>query len=173
MNRSLLHICLLVLHIHIECHELFHAIDGHHGDSLGFLVMSDVISGFSKLTSNLMITQRLSSRIVIRILVRVRMLMLCVVEGRVVIVVVARRPIGPLAHLGLVGISPEPPFGRGVVPQVGVLSAETFADDLLERKPEVFAEQGVDERVHRAVAVTQPEHNVEDGLWDNVRVETA
>lgn len=55
--------------------------------------------------------------------------------------------------------------------EVRVASAETLADDLLEGKAEVFAEQRVYKRVKGAVAIAEPKHDTKDWLWDHVRVE--
>lgn len=48
------------------------------------------------------------------------------------------------------------------------LLAEAFTDDPFEREPEILAEQSVDARIYRGVAVAQPEKHAEDGGVDAV-----
>lgn len=41
-----------------------------------------------------------------------------------------------------------------------------LAEDLFEGSAEVFVEDGVDDRIEAAVAVSDPEEELEEGLWE-------
>lgn len=45
-----------------------------------------------------------------------------------------------------------------------------LAEDLFEGSAEVFVEDGVDDRVEAAVAVADPEEELEEWLWQGARL---
>lgn len=48
------------------------------------------------------------------------------------------------------------------------LLVEAIADDLLEGETELLAEEGVDARIYRGIAVSQPEEHAKDHLVDAI-----